>query len=622
MPVGAGWRGGSGRRPPRAAARNRAGLRDARQQRAGHDAAGRGDRRALRARPACRCTPTACRRWARCRWMSPRSGVDLYSMYRRTRSTRRRAWARSTCARARGSSAVHFGGHHERDRRPGTENVPGAVALGAAAELAARDLAAETARLAALRDRLESGILERVSRRRRQRPRRAAHAQHEQHLLRRHRRRGDGDRARPARLRRFERGGLFERRRGAVARAHRHRPHARSGARQPPLLARAGPTRRSRWTRWSRPLPRRGRAPAQRFPRSTAMPERVTTIAVAMSGGVDSSTVAALLARQGAPRRRPDHAALEPAPAARTGRRRRRTGPLLLARRRVRRAPRGRADRHSVLRGEFRGAVRGEVVRAVRRRVPGRPHAHPLHALQQLHQVRPVPGNGGRRRAPSSVATGHYARVARDEATGRWQLRRGVDAAKDQTYFLFGLTQEQLARTLFPLGRVPPSRRCANWRARWAWRWRKRATARKSASFPTATTPPSSTPTSVRRAPERAQARGEIVTSRRRNAGRARGRPPLHRRPAPRPRHRHRRAALRDRHRCRDAARGGGAATRGCYRETLMAGAVNWISIAPPERPLRAQVKIRNKHEAASATLTAGRSRTGGGPVRPRRSAP
>ncbi len=50
------------------------------------------------------------------------------------------------------------------------------------------------------------------------------------------------------------------------------------------------------------------------------------------------------------------------------------------------------------------------------------------------------------------VATGHYARVARRDATGRWELRRGVDASKDQSYFLFGLTQEQLSRTLFPLG--------------------------------------------------------------------------------------------------------------------------------------------------------------------------
>jgi tRNA-uridine 2-sulfurtransferase len=50
------------------------------------------------------------------------------------------------------------------------------------------------------------------------------------------------------------------------------------------------------------------------------------------------------------------------------------------------------------------------------------------------------------------VATGHYAQVAWNEQNGRWLLKRPVDKAKDQTYFLFGLTQEQLSRTLFPLG--------------------------------------------------------------------------------------------------------------------------------------------------------------------------
>jgi tRNA-specific 2-thiouridylase len=50
------------------------------------------------------------------------------------------------------------------------------------------------------------------------------------------------------------------------------------------------------------------------------------------------------------------------------------------------------------------------------------------------------------------VATGHYARVAFDEARGRWLLKRPADLSKDQTYFLFGLTQEQLSRTIFPLG--------------------------------------------------------------------------------------------------------------------------------------------------------------------------
>ena len=52
----------------------------------------------------------------------------------------------------------------------------------------------------------------------------------------------------------------------------------------------------------------------------------------------------------------------------------------------------------------------------------------------------------------AKVATGHYARVEFDESSGRWLLKRPTDSSKDQTYFLFGLTQEQLSRTLFPLG--------------------------------------------------------------------------------------------------------------------------------------------------------------------------
>ncbi len=57
---------------------------------------------------------------------------------------------------------IAFGGHHERDRRPGTENVPAAAAFGVAAELAAHSLAAETERLGNLRDRLEEAVLNRL----------------------------------------------------------------------------------------------------------------------------------------------------------------------------------------------------------------------------------------------------------------------------------------------------------------------------------------------------------------------------------------------------------------------------------------------------------------------------
>jgi tRNA-specific 2-thiouridylase len=52
------------------------------------------------------------------------------------------------------------------------------------------------------------------------------------------------------------------------------------------------------------------------------------------------------------------------------------------------------------------------------------------------------------------IATGHYAVNEFDAARGRWILKRPADMAKDQTYFLFGLTQEQLARTIFPLGHM------------------------------------------------------------------------------------------------------------------------------------------------------------------------
>jgi len=56
-----------------------------------------------------------------------------------------------------------------------------------------------------------------------------------------------------------------------------------------------------------------------------------------------------------------------------------------------------------------------------------------------------------------AIATGHYARIARHAETGRYELRTAVDFSKDQTYFLWGLTQAQLARTMFPLGEMTKS---------------------------------------------------------------------------------------------------------------------------------------------------------------------
>ena len=52
------------------------------------------------------------------------------------------------------------------------------------------------------------------------------------------------------------------------------------------------------------------------------------------------------------------------------------------------------------------------------------------------------------------LATGHYARIRQNDRTGRWELLRAKDDSKDQSYFLWGLTQEQLRRSEFPLGEL------------------------------------------------------------------------------------------------------------------------------------------------------------------------
>jgi tRNA-specific 2-thiouridylase len=55
------------------------------------------------------------------------------------------------------------------------------------------------------------------------------------------------------------------------------------------------------------------------------------------------------------------------------------------------------------------------------------------------------------------IATGHYARVIQNASTGKYSLLKGVDSNKDQSYFLHQITQEQLSRTLFPIGAIPKS---------------------------------------------------------------------------------------------------------------------------------------------------------------------
>jgi cysteine desulfurase len=88
-------------------------------------------------------------------------GVDLYSMSAHKLYAPKGVGALYVRKGTRLAPIV-FGGHHERDRRPGTENVPGIAAFGTAAELAGAGLAADAERLGALRDRLEKAVLDRI----------------------------------------------------------------------------------------------------------------------------------------------------------------------------------------------------------------------------------------------------------------------------------------------------------------------------------------------------------------------------------------------------------------------------------------------------------------------------
>jgi tRNA-specific 2-thiouridylase len=199
------------------------------------------------------------------------------------------------------------------------------------------------------------------------------------------------------------------------------------------------------------------------------------------------------------------------------------------------------------------------------------------------------------------IATGHYAQIRWNADNGRWELLRSVDRAKDQTYFLFGLKQDQLARSMFPLGGMEKSA--------------VRDLAREL-GIPTAAKPDSQEICFVPNgdyaafidayfreqgiAPQ--DVAGDLVTAdgrilgehagvhrftvgQRRGLGVAAGEPlyVISTDPASR-----KVVVGRDRE---------------LLNERAFAGGVNWISIAAPSEPVRAEVKIRNKHAAAPATI-------------------
>lgn len=200
------------------------------------------------------------------------------------------------------------------------------------------------------------------------------------------------------------------------------------------------------------------------------------------------------------------------------------------------------------------------------------------------------------------IATGHYAILNWNADSGRWEMRRSADRAKDQTYFLFGLRQDQLARTMFPLGAMekPAVRELA-----------------RELGIPTAAKPDSQEICFVPNgdyaafidayfreqgiAPSEMQ--GELVTADGRVLGEHSG---VH-------------------HFTVGQRRGLGVATGEplyvistepaskrvvigrndeLLRSMMTVRDVNWISIAPPLEPVRAEIKIRNKHHAAPATVS------------------
>lgn len=199
------------------------------------------------------------------------------------------------------------------------------------------------------------------------------------------------------------------------------------------------------------------------------------------------------------------------------------------------------------------------------------------------------------------LATGHYARIRKNDETARWELLRASDDSKDQSYFLWGLTQEQLSRSEFPLGELTKDE--------------VRALARR-VNLPVAEKPDSMELCFVpngnyvqfihaysrERGKPLTDAEGEIVNEdgevighhegvhnftigQRKGLGLAAGKPLY--------------VLSIDPQKNRVAV-GEDEALR---KQTFEVESLNWVSIAGPAEPFRATVKIRHKHEPAPATL-------------------
>jgi tRNA-specific 2-thiouridylase len=194
------------------------------------------------------------------------------------------------------------------------------------------------------------------------------------------------------------------------------------------------------------------------------------------------------------------------------------------------------------------------------------------------------------------IATGHYARIERDESTGRYLLNKGADAVKDQSYFLCQLTQEQLGRAIFPVGGLTKDRvrQIAN-----------------ELNLPVVDRPESQEICFIpdddyggflkNRIPE-AYRPGPIINEEGKTIGEHRGIPTF---------------TVGQRHGLGIAAAAplyvtaiepeGNAVVVGpkdkTYHRDLTANCLNWIA-PPPDRPVRVKAKVRYRHPEAEATVT------------------
>jgi tRNA-specific 2-thiouridylase len=201
------------------------------------------------------------------------------------------------------------------------------------------------------------------------------------------------------------------------------------------------------------------------------------------------------------------------------------------------------------------------------------------------------------------VATGHYARVRFDAASGRYRLLRGLNLQKDQSYFLWELTQEQLSRAMFPLGEMskPEVREVA--------RLNELAVAEKSESQEICFVPDGNYAGFIDRYMEaegeqgNLPGAGEIVNTDGRTIGAHQG---IHRYTV-------------------GQRRGLGLSSeRPLYvisidanqnrvvvgqqeellSEEFVAAGVNWVAVDSPVEPLRAEVRVRYRHQPTPATIT------------------